>query len=254
VEEYWDETALVPFWGREEQLNKLADLVRRCVETVTQSESQREMVLETWLLLDYAVRDLVLSGYGLYRFCHEEFDLRYELLPKSFEALLRLLKKTISFQSSLNNQPCPSHDYPPYIRCSIGFLKHLADNHSDIAEVLKKIETEYFALLHPELAEQIEQGMQFYHRATPQRFEALPSGWLEVASNLGEDWFCLARRLNKARNKAAHSHDSLAIAKAFGITGPRAIELVRDECLRLLDKLLGITLDDDGIPKDTDPG
>jgi len=254
VEEYWNEAAIVPFWGREEQLNKLADLVRRCVETVTQSESQREMVLETWLILDYAVRDLVLSGYGLYKFSHEEFDLRYVLLPKSFGELLRLLEDTITFQSGLSNEPRLSHDYPPYMRSSYGFLKHLSANHGDIAEALKKIEAEYFAMQHPELAKQIEEGTKFYHMPASDRFEALPSGWLEVTSNLGDDWFCLARRLNKARNRAAHSHDSLAISKAFGIIGPSAIDLVRDECLRLLQKLLGITLDDDGISKGAKPG
>jgi len=253
LEDYWDETASIPFGGREGQLNKLADLVRRCVEMVTQSESLREIVLETWLVLDYAVRDLVVSGYGLYKFCQEEFDLRYILLPKSFEALLRLLEETISFQSGLRNQPCPSHDYPPYIRSSYGFLKYLAANHGDIAEMLKKIEKEYFTIRHPELAEQIEKGTQFYHISTHERIEGLPSGWLEVASNLGDDWFCLARRLNKARNKAAHSHDSLTIAMAFGITGSRATDLVRDECLLLLEKLLGIIFNDDGIPKGAEP-
>ena len=162
LEKYWDEVVFAPFWGREEQLNKLADRVHHCVETVTQSESQREMVLETCLLLDYAVRDLIPSAYGLYKFCHDEFDLRYILLPKSFEALLRLLQETIFCQSGMNHQPCPSHNYPPYIRSSYGFLKHLVDNHSGIAEELKKVEYEYYALQHPELAEKIEQGVQFY--------------------------------------------------------------------------------------------
>jgi len=255
VEEHSDVTVSGPFWGREEQLKKLADLVRRCVETVTGSQSQREMVLETWLLLDYAVRDLVLSGYGLHRFSHEDFDLRYTLLPKSFEDLLRLLEKTISFQSGLSNKPSPPHDYPPYIHSTYGFLKYLSDNHADIAELLNQIEAEYFAVRHPELAEQIEEGMQFSRMATPDRFEALPSGWLEVARSLGNDWFSLARRLNDARNRAAHSHDSPAIAKAFGIAGPHAVDLVRDECLRLLEELLGnITLNDDGMSNGTKAG
>ena len=84
MEDIWDdESASVPFWGRIDQLQKLSDLVGRCVETVTESESPRDMVLETWLVLDYAVRDLVVSGYGLYKFCQEDFDLRYILLPKS---------------------------------------------------------------------------------------------------------------------------------------------------------------------------
>lgn len=254
MENIWDESASVPFWGREEQLQKFSDLVGRCVKTVTKSESLREMVLETWLVLDYAVRDLVVSGYGLYKFCQEDFDQRYILLPKSFEGLLQLLEETISYQSNLSQEPSPSDDYPPYIRSSFGFLKHLAENHGDIAETLKEIETEYFAKRHPELAEQIKQGRQFYHMPRKEGIEGLPSGWIQVVSNLGDDWFCLARRLNKARNKAAHSYDSFAIAKAFGIDGPRAVDMVRDECLQLLKNLLGITLNADGTGKSGKPG
>ena len=254
MEDIWDESASVPFWGRVEQLQKLSDLVGRCVETVTKSESLREMVLETWLVLDYAVRDLVVSGYGLYKFCQEDFDLRYILLPKSFEGLLQLLEETISYQSGLSQEPSPSDDYPPYIRSSFGFLKYLAENHGDIAETLKEIEAEYFAKRHPELAEQIKQGWQFFHMSREERIEGLPSGWLEVASNLGDDWFRLARRLSKARNKAAHSYDPFAIAKAFGIAGPQAVDMVRAECLQLLKNLLGITLNADGTGRCGEPG
>lgn len=254
MEDFWDESAPVPLWGRVEQLQKLSGLVGLCVETVNESGSLREVVLETWLVLDYAVRDLVVSGYGLYKFCQEDFDLRYILLPKSFEGLLQLLEETISYQSGLSQEPSPSDDYPPYIRSSFGFLKYLTENHGDIVETLEEVEAEYFAKLHPELADQIKQGLQFYYMPREGGIEGLPSGWLEVVSNLGDDWFRLARRLNKARNKAAHSYDPSAIAKAFGIAGPQAIDSVRAECLRLLKNLLGITLNADGTGKSGEPG
>jgi hypothetical protein len=254
LEDIWDESASVPFWGRIGQLQKLSDLVGRCVETVTESESSREMVLETWLVLDYAVRDLVVSGYELAKFCQEDFDLRYVLLPKSFEALLQLLEQTISYQSSLSQEPNLSddysaHDYPPYIRSSYGFLKYLAENYGDISDRLGEIEAEYFAKRHPELVEQKEQGYQFYFMPREEGFERLPSGWLEVVSDLGDNWFGLARRLNSARNMAAHSYDPSSIAKAFGIAGPQTVDVVRAECLELLNKLLGITLNANGPGK-----
>jgi hypothetical protein len=242
----WDKSAATPFWGRIEQLEELSKLVSCCVQTVTESKSTREMVLETWLVLDYAVRDLIVSGYDLYRFCQEDFDLRYILLPRSFVGLLRLLQETASCQSSLPEEPCSPkrHDYPPYIRSSYGFFKYLMENHSEISERLKAIEAQYFAIRHPELAEQIGEGVQFFCAPKERGAERqrLPSGWLEVVRTLGDDWFSLARRLNRARNKAAHSHDPSAIAKAFGIAGPQTVEMVRAECLQLLRGLLGITL------------
>ena len=247
LDDIFDESASIPFWGRIEQLKKLSALASHCLETVTKSESPREMVLETWLVLDYAVRDLIVNGYGLYRFCQEDFDLRYELLPQSFRALLRFLKDTVSYQSSLTQEPSPSDHYPPYIRSSYGFLKYLAENHGDIRKRLKEIEAEYFAKQYPELAEQVKQGWQsFYHNPREERIGRVPSGWLNVVSNLDEDWFDHAEKLNKARNKAAHSHNLSAIAKIFGITGPRTVDLVRNECQKLLNKLLGIVPNTDG--------
>jgi len=129
----------------------------------------------------------------------------------------------------------------------------LAKNHGDIGERLKEIEAEYFAKRHPELVEQIKQGWQFCYMPREEGIERLPSGWLEVVSNLGDDWFSLARRLNRARNKAAHSYDPSAIAKAFGIAGPQTVDMVRTECLELLKKLLGITLNADGPGKSGEP-
>jgi len=200
------------------------------------------MVLESWIVLDFAVRDLLINGYGLYKFCQEDFDLRYLLLPKSFVGLLNLLKETISFQSGMNKEPSPSDDYPPYIRSSHKFLFYLSKEHGVITQMLKEIEREYFVELHPELAEQIKQGWQFTHVSKDEGPEWLPDDWLNIVSNLGDDWFQLAGRLNNARNKAAHSYDPFAIAKAFGIAGPQTIDKVRTECLRLLRELLGLTL------------
>lgn len=250
MEDIWDESASVPFWGTVGQLEKLSELVGHCVETVTQSSSPREMVLETWLAVDYAVRDLIVGGYQLARFCQEGFDLRYILLPKSFEELLRLLEQTVSFQTGLGPEPpITPDDYPSYIRSTYDFLKYLAENHGDINERLKEIEAEYFAKRHPELAEQIKQGYKFCFIRKERTLERLPSGWVQVVNNLGDDWFSLARQLNNARNKAAHSYDSSAIAKAFGIAGPQAVDMVRSKCLELLKKLLGISLDAHALGK-----
>jgi hypothetical protein len=254
LEYIWDESASIPFWGKEEQLQKLSDLVGHCVDIVTESKSLREIVLETWLVLDYAIRDLLVSGYGLYKFCQEDFDLREILLPNSFHGLLQFLEKTISYQSGLSQKPEPSNDFPPYIRSSFGFLKHLKENHGDIAKRLEEIEAEYFAKRHPEFAKQIQQGWQFHHKPREEGIEGLPSGWLKVVSNLGKDWFKFARKLNEARNKAAHSYDPFVIAKAFEITGSQAVDKVRAECIKLLKKLLGISLNADGTGRSGEPG
>ena len=256
----WNRSAITPFWGRLEQLEELSALVSRCIQTVTKCSSPREMVLETWLVLDYAVRDLVVSGYGLYRFCQEDFDLRYKLLPESFDALLRFVEQTISFQGSLSEEPSPSKEdpYPPYIDItgSYGFLKYLREDHREITESLEELQLQYLAERHPDLAERLAGARHFCRAPKEQRAEKerLPSGWLELVGSLGQDWFSLARRLNRARNQAAHSHDPSTIARAFGIKGPRTVELVRTECLELSESLLGVTRSAAGLAERGEAG
>ncbi len=240
-----DESASVPFFGTEEQLKKLSDIVSHTIKTVTESTNPREMVLETWVVLDYAVRDLVVTAYGLYRFCQEDFDLRYELLPNSFRALLKFLQDTYSYYSNLPQGTININHYPPYIHSNYGFLKYLADNHGDICENLKKIEMKYFAEQHLEYADKIEQGHNFYFKPLKKAPCRVPSDWLDVVCRLDCDWYRCAGKLNTARNKAVHLSDSSAIAKVFGVKGKRADILVRQECLKLLKRLLGVVPDAD---------
>jgi hypothetical protein len=61
------------------------------VKLLVKANNPREMILETWHILDYAVRDLTMRGLGLDKFCSDEFDLRYELFPE-FRKLLQLLR------------------------------------------------------------------------------------------------------------------------------------------------------------------
>ena len=244
-EQLWHDTAFVPFWGTSQQIERLATLVGSCVEIVTESGNPREMVLETWLVVDYAVRDFLLSGFGLHGFCTDDFDLRELLLPRGFREVLNLLKRTISGQSSQrqgSEEPGLHRDYAP-ITATAAFLKHLAQHHRGILEGLEKARREFFEERHPEFAEWTAQGREYYIPAKRQQAQRVPEGWLDVASVFDEDWFKGAERLSKARNKAAHSYDAAAVADAFGITGPKKVSRVQAVCLELLEVLLGISSD-----------
>jgi len=70
------------FFGNVHDLTDLHAVFTHCIEILNTSKSPREMVLETWLTLDFALRQFLLSGFELTRFCDEDFDLRYVLLPK----------------------------------------------------------------------------------------------------------------------------------------------------------------------------
>ena len=57
---------------------------------------------------------------------------------------------------------------------------------------------------------------------------------------LNDEWMKKALRINNARNAAAHQPDIKAIGKRLGLHGENIIELIRNECLGLLETLLGV--------------
>ena len=78
MEYIWDEDREdVLFYGNVYDLEELRSLLDNCLEVLKTSGSAREMVLETWLALDFAIRQFLLAGFDLSRFCDEEFDLKY---------------------------------------------------------------------------------------------------------------------------------------------------------------------------------
>ena len=61
------------------------------LKAIERSEDIRHAVLEAWLLLDLVLREFLLGGLGLHKVNHSKYDLRYELLPRSFKGLLQLI-------------------------------------------------------------------------------------------------------------------------------------------------------------------
>lgn len=232
-----------PFWGNIGQLERLLNLVRNCIDRITESSNPREMVLETWLTLDYSIRVFLLNGFEIDRFCDDEFDLLYGLLPRGFEDLLRLLKDTIDFQSTLDRTPKPEDNRVTWH--PIQFWVYVDKKHRAIWDQLGDIEMEYYKTEHPELYELETKRREgaFVFQVPKREVQRIPQGWMDVASSLDREWFRLARSLNRARNKAAHSYDVKEVGKAFGITGENLANLVRKRCLRLLNVLLKVNIE-----------
>lgn len=232
-----------PFWGNIDQLKLLVDLIKNCIEIVSRSSNPREMVLETWLALDYSIRVFLLNGFELDRFCDEEFELLYRLLPRGFDDLLRLLEDIVDFQSKLDRTPKPEDNRVTW--SPMEFWLYVSKRHPAVWKQLMTIEAEYYKNEHPELYKlQIMKKESALVIQLPERqVQRIPQGWMDIASSLDQEWFRLARSLNKARNKAAHSFDVKEIGKAFGIRGKDLADLVRNRCLRLLNVLLKVNIE-----------
>jgi len=126
----WDESKEdnVLFFGTVGDLVELNSTLDQCLSKVKTSQSAREIVLETWLALDYNIRQFLASGFDLNKYCDEDFDLKYLLLPDSFRDLLKLFQNTIKYNQDLQTRPAPpQEDILKGHTLPIGFLVYLRD-------------------------------------------------------------------------------------------------------------------------------
>jgi hypothetical protein len=238
-----DNTALLanaPWFGSTADLREYIKIVSACFASVNSSNNVREIVLETWLILDYFVRMILAKLWRLDDFKNDEhdFDLQAELLP-GLEGCLRLLERILVIQRSLDEDPRAN-----MIELPAEFLFFLNDNHPDFVKRLSELQEEYYQKHYPDLSEQKGQEAAMYSSEplvfSETRRYCVNKKWVEALSSLDDAWFKSARRLNKARNKAAHSHDPDQILRAFGCAGAKSAELTKQECLQLINKLVGI--------------
>ncbi|MBL7125500.1 MAG: hypothetical protein ISS51_05355 [Dehalococcoidales bacterium] len=207
------------------------------------------MVLETWLTVDFAVRQFLLAGFELVRFCDEGFDLRYSLLPSSFMALLRLFKDAVKHNSKFSLEPDPPHpDKIGGFRASYQFWSFIRDKHKSLLDKIKEVSREYILEMNPELRDHIlEEGKTAFFLTnsldeSKSTAKKMNLEWRKVASKFDKSWFELAEQLNNARNIAAHAVDADKIGRQFGLTGGNLSELIRDKCRSILSILLSVRI------------
>lgn len=234
-----------PWLGSPLDMEDYFKILKECIETVQNSTNVRAIVLEAWLILDYFVRMILSNLLELDKFNNEDedFDVRNELLP-NLNKCLELLEKILNIQRSLKENPEINT-----IKLPIKFLFFLREKHLDFFKKLVDITEKYYQQYYPDLSQQKKQEKEreallsysphSLNILSKQRFCVNKQG-IEGLRNLDDKWFKLAKRLNKARNKAAHSHNASDISLAFGFSGENFIEHVRKECFELINKLVGI--------------
>ncbi|TAM45863.1 MAG: hypothetical protein EPN53_14315 [Acidobacteria bacterium] len=231
-----DEEGNVPFFGTRGELDALSDLVTNCLKVLREASRPREMVLETWLTVDYAVRQFLLSGFELSRFCSQSFDLRYRLLPRQFPNLLRLLRVTVEFNVALPPAPPDTAGF----RANHEFWRFVNDRAPELPQRIKEVELEYVRSKSPDMSASPTVKAPPDLSTNEPMVARLKPEWVEVAKALDQRWFALAEQLNRARNVAVHSFRSEDIGREFGLAGPRVVTLTREKCLEILQTLLAI--------------
>lgn len=114
-----DETSPFNFSSRQ-SLESLEKFLSNSLERISNESSPRIIVFETWLLVDYVIRQLIVWGIGANDYSNEEFDLRVKLLPISFKNCLDFLIDFRNHQASL-----PADPNANTLRFTMGFYMHL---------------------------------------------------------------------------------------------------------------------------------
>ncbi len=235
----FDDKRIVPFFGSESDRDTMKDLVAHCLKVLDEGTSVRQMVLETWLTVDYSLRQFLLSGFELGRFSDDDFDLGYSLLPSGFEGCLRLLRKAVKHNESLPLD-LPKVDRAGGFRASAEFWRFVNDRYPQLTSQIEAARRDFVIEQNPDVAGHVANGGGYFTRE-PEVAARMNAEWCAVADGLDEDWFKRARRLNGARNVATHSFRAEEVARKLGFCGPHLVSATREECLSLLETLLAVS-------------
>ncbi len=231
--------------------DSLVEFMTNSVNRIETETSPRIIVLETWLMLDYVIRELIIWGVGVKAISNDEFDLKNELLPIGFKNCLDLLIKLKKQQESLLVDPNKN-----CIKLPLGFWHYIDTKlEGKEKEIVLKVIYRYQKKKNPNYLtpEEIRSSNEVSSNSIvvnkklntiPQNsdFRTVDDHWLNIMKYLDEKWVGRVNQINKARNSAAHSYNEETVFKDFGIKGKDRVEKLRKYCIDTISSLLKIKI------------
>jgi hypothetical protein len=225
-------------------LTEVESIIRESIRVIHSYDSPRLIVLESWFIIDWLIRQIILTGIEATQYRSEEFLPHYQLLPRSFQECLEALKNLIIDQRRLPVQP--PKDQQSRLTGSYQLWVFIRDEYPEVFKGIREAEK---AFLRKKFGVQTQNGMfvdgygidsLFEKKIDRKYYRAVSKAWLNSVSRIDEEWFKKAEKLNKARNAAAHSVSSERIYTIFGIAGPWNLDLLREMCIGILAGLAGL--------------
>lgn len=226
------------FYGSGSKLTELVKLAEKCIREVEGSNNVRLIILETWLFIDFFVRELLMSGLDLNKVNIDVCDLRYLIIPNSFQRCIELINKLKKTHSVLPQDPNESA-----IKLPICFISFIKKHYPNFLNKLFDIQEKYYAKYVPELVTKKYNPLEVKTIPVPAQYSRIPKEWIKAVERIDQDWIKSAIRLNNARNQAAHSYDSKKILRYMGYSGTSAVKHLKDECVKLLGNLIGVVME-----------
>lgn len=203
-----------------EQLD-FAQHVEEVFKAIRSARTTRQVIIEAWLLVDHVVTYFLRDGLQI----PERIDDALSLVPWSFENKLKLLKVLIKEEGGkLPNQKS-------YLAFELHpeFHSQLIQGDPDLYERLATAAQDFESSRCPDKSLALMRN-SFAHT----RF--VPECWFERATRLDAQWFENCRRLNKARNTAAHHFrlNDRNLLAMFRVTTRAALKTALIKAIKLI--------------------
>lgn len=229
-----------PLYTTQEGSVIFEDLAKESKTIIDNNDNPRIIVIQTWLIIDFSIREILITGLGLSRFIVDDLDLRDYLLPRGFDNCIELIEKIKKTQKLLKAKSVDCR-----IRWSFEFLKFIKEDSPEFYSKLMKYEQDYYKKLHPKCVKKpgtVYMPNLDYDIITNKKinYRSVTDEWLEAVEKIDDDWTKIAKRINRARNKAAHSSDCDVIYRELGLKGKDKLLRLKEKCKKILNDLLDI--------------
>ena len=168
------------------------------------SDRPRELLIEAWLLVDYITAYVLRDGIRLPASLEDSL----KLLPFQFEKRLDLIRKLQEHQAKRlpNPKSYMAFELHPDFQQRLSEDKDLYQKFLRLAIVFEEKRT-------PGASSELM-------RNDYERVRFVSEGWFALVNGLDDEWFETCRRLNRARNIAAHKFKMTTpeIFAVFGVT------------------------------------
>lgn len=209
-----------------EEYDELRKIIIQSIDIISETDSPRLVILESWITMDYIIRQKIIKGLEIDRFLSSEFT----VLPSSTEACIKLLHTFIKDQkkkSPINGELGMK---------MTGEYYKMVMNDEDFMSKIKKYDHKFLKQYYPNY------NISDLGKSGSNKFRQVKVAWFDSICDLDKKWFSQCRKINKSRNKAAHSHNIEDIYIEMGIWGDDRLSKLKNKCYELLGNIVGIEI------------
>jgi hypothetical protein len=221
------------------QFDELETFIYKKTKEIESSNNPRLIILESWFIVDWFIRQFIISGINCFDLMSERFNPHYQLLPNSFRECIYVLQELIESQKKLEPKPTPyDNGFSGSSEFWVFIKQKSPDTYNKICNLTDEFQKEKY-----NLPKEINYVLDIELNPSNKTYRFVTNEWLNDMSKINKNWIKTALKLNKARNDAAHSLEEDNLYDSFGIKGKNKIERLRNECLILLQTVVGLTIE-----------